>query len=439
MKERYFSFIKGRFAGQRFDHGLRIVVDPGNGAAAGLASQLLGQMGLEVIPVNDEPDGRFPGRSPEPREDTLEGTVEFLRKHDGDLAICFDGDADRVTFCDREGFLGFNEPIAFISRLAVEETGKKTVATTVETGQLLDLAVKDLGAEVVRGRVGDVAVAHLVQETDAALGVEQVGVYIMPEAGYYPDSIYASLFLLSRLRDAGEIRRFVRGLPRLYFDKARVPCANGLKESVMARVRAEGARVLAGGLPVSTVAVDGLRLEFADSWLLIRASGTEPIIRVIAESRSSERTAELMSRARDWSRTWRRVEMKAVFLCGGRGKRMFPIAEDKFLLDFLGKSLLEHQLEMARAAGLTELVIIANPDNRARIEEIAGRTAGVRIELAMQEESAGIADALKSAAPLLRGRSWSSTPTTSSPPRHIPGSWPRPLKPPPRPTSWATG
>ena len=82
-------------------------------------------------------------------------------------------------FCDKEGFLGFNELIAFISRLAIEESGKRKVATTVETGRLLDLAIEDLGAEVIRGKVGDVHVAHLVKENDAAIGVEQVGVYIL--------------------------------------------------------------------------------------------------------------------------------------------------------------------------------------------------------------------------------------------------------------------
>ena len=177
MKERYLSFIKGKLslAGFREQPGagsgsddsgkfrkgklalpesnrhLKVVIDPGNGAASGFASDIFVQMGLDVLPVNDEPDGLFPGRSPEPKEDTLQGTIDFLRQHDADLAICFDGDADRVVFCDREGFLGFNEPIAFMSRLAVKKTGKKKVATTVETGTLLDLAVKDLRVEVARG------------------------------------------------------------------------------------------------------------------------------------------------------------------------------------------------------------------------------------------------------------------------------------------------
>jgi phosphoglucosamine mutase len=295
MKQRYLSFIKGKLALPVLNRHLKVVVDPGNGAASKFASYILAQMGLDIIPVNDEPNGLFPGRNPEPKEDTLQGTVDFLRQHNADLAICFDGDADRVVFCDKEGFLGFNEPIAFISRLAVKRTGKKKIATTVETGRLLDLAVKDLGVEVVRGRVGDVALAYLVQELNAALGVEQVGVYIFPEVGYYPDSIFASLILLSQLNDADEIRQFFQGIPKLFFEKTRVSCPNELKELIMAQVKKKAHLFAADG----TNNLDGLRLEFPDSWILIRASGTEPVIRVISESTSQTRTDELISKGKE--------------------------------------------------------------------------------------------------------------------------------------------
>ena len=299
MKERYFSFINGKFSPSQFNRGLKIVVDPGNGAASRFASDIFTQMGLNVIPINDEPDGLFPGRGPEPREDTLQGTVDFLRQHDADLAVCFDGDADRVVFCDKEGFLGFNEPVAFISRLAVKNTGKRKIATTVETGTLLDLAVKDLGGEVVRGRVGDVAVAHLARELDAALGVEQVGVYIIPEAGYYPDSIFATLFLLSQITDAGEIRQFLRGIPGLFFEKAQVSCPDDLKEPVMTQAKERVHLLAPEGTLVNLNTLDGLRLELCDAWMLIRASGTEPAIRVISESTSRTRTDELIRKGKE--------------------------------------------------------------------------------------------------------------------------------------------
>jgi len=96
--------------------------------------------------------------------------------------------------------------------------------------------------------------------------------------------------------------------------------------------------------------------------------------------------------------------VKAVFLCGGRGKRMFPIAEDKFLLDFLDKPLLEHQINAACEAGLNHFVIIGNPDNIRRIEQITKRISGIEVDLAIQKKSLGIADALKSAEPFLHGQ-----------------------------------
>jgi len=96
--------------------------------------------------------------------------------------------------------------------------------------------------------------------------------------------------------------------------------------------------------------------------------------------------------------------VKVVLLCGGRGKRMFPITEDKFLLDFLGKPLLEHQIEVAHEAGLSHFVIIGNPENIAKIEQITKKIPGIKVDLALQKKSLGIADALKSAEPFLRGQ-----------------------------------
>ncbi len=292
MRDIYLKAIQGRLAPQALNQQLKIVVDPGNGAASGFASWVFSQLGLKVLPINDFPDGRFPGRSAEPKEDTLRKTVAFLKESGADLAVCFDGDADRVVFCDREGFLGFNEAIAFISRLAVHESGRKVIATTVETGRLLDLATRDLGVKVYRGRVGDADVAHLALENDAAIGVENVGVYILPRMGYYPETIFAALTLLCHIQDPGEIREFFRKIPALVFDKARVTCPNEEKATLMAVI----AQQASGFGAVSVNTLDGVRMEFPDSWMLIRASGTEPVIRVLAESPTAERTSELIDK-----------------------------------------------------------------------------------------------------------------------------------------------
>lgn len=292
MRETYLKAVQGRLPPQGLNQRLKIVVDPGNGAASGFATWVFTRLGLNVLPINDYPDGRFPGRDPEPKEDTLRRTMAYIKESGADLAVCFDGDADRVVFCDQEGFLGFNEAVAFISRLAVHQSGKKAVATTVESGRLLEMATRDLGARVYRGRVGDADVAHLALKYDAAIGVENVGVYILPAMGYYPETIFAALVLLCHIEHPREIRDFFRKMPPLFFDKGRVTCPNEEKNTLMTVI----AQQASGFGAVSVNTLDGVRLEFADSWMLIRASGTEPVIRVLAESPSPETTAELIDK-----------------------------------------------------------------------------------------------------------------------------------------------
>ena len=94
--------------------------------------------------------------------------------------------------------------------------------------------------------------------------------------------------------------------------------------------------------------------------------------------------------------------MKVVFLCGGIGKRMFPITEEKFLLKFLGKTLLEHQIELAKKAGLKDFILIGNPKNIEKIKEVCAKEK--KVEFVIQKEPKGMADALLSAEDLLRGK-----------------------------------
>ena len=93
--------------------------------------------------------------------------------------------------------------------------------------------------------------------------------------------------------------------------------------------------------------------------------------------------------------------MKVLFLCGGNGKRMAPLTDDKFLLRFLGKTLLEHQMQIVLEAGLSNIILVCNPQNRERVKAIAERFPSASIEIAVQEKPLGIANALESAAHLL--------------------------------------
>lgn len=288
--ERYLSILKEKIS-FKVEPRFKLVIDPGNGASYQLAPAFFRELGFEVSAVNDEPDGLFPGRSAEPTAETLQATIKSLNDDNADLAICFDGDADRVVFGDKEGFLGYNEMVAFISRLMIKQSGRARVVTTVETGKLLDAALAGTKAEVFRTKVGDVPLAYATKELDAAIGVEPVGVYILPQAGYYPESFLAALFLLSQIDDIREIRDFFAQLPPFFFEKARIPCPDDLKARVAEICREEAGSFEGGELN----ALDGTRLDFPDSWLLLRASGTEPIFRVLVEANSESRVKQLMA------------------------------------------------------------------------------------------------------------------------------------------------
>jgi phosphoglucosamine mutase len=195
-----------------------------------------------------------------------------------------------VVFCDRHGFLGFNEMIGFVARERVKDSPAKRVATTVETGRLVDLAVADVGGLVLRGMVGDISVAHLTRDEGCCIGVEQVGHYINPSIGYYPDTLYTALFLMSRISSPDDIREFYAGIPRLWYEKAGFRCPNAKLAAVGDFVAAHAGRFGADHVNL----LDGVRLEFPDAWMLIRASGTQPLVRVIVEADSEARLSALL-------------------------------------------------------------------------------------------------------------------------------------------------
>lgn len=256
LQKSYFDCIQQIPGANIFSKRFRVVIDPGNGVASKYASELFSNLGLEVFPVNDTPYGSFPGRSPEPREDTLLGTYELFKKNRTNLAISFDGDADRVVSIDKDGFIDFDEAIIFIASFAVKSSGKNRATATVEMGRLIELGLQSLGVKIARGTVGEMPVACLTRSIDGAIGVEPIGVYIMPEAGFYPNSFLAALTLLKNVEDISEGPDFFSDIPKLHSRQTKIPCSNETKFTIMQKVIDNASTFGSGVLNM----IDGLRL-----------------------------------------------------------------------------------------------------------------------------------------------------------------------------------
>jgi phosphomannomutase len=268
---------------------LRLVVDCACGPNSAWLPGFLREMGHEVLERNCVPDLTQCDRLPEPMPSTLGATLDYLREQGADAGLCFDGDNDRVVFMDREGLLGFQLGNAVMARVAMEESGRQDVVGSVETGRYVEEAVRGAGGRLHRTVVGDVNVAREVSRLAAAAGVEECGHYILPAVGHFSETVYPAALLLAR-RDINQVRGELAGIGQVYAAERRMDCCEEGKTAIMAAVVAS--------LPVEGGTVnrsDGLRVDWADGWLLVRPSGTSPYMKVTAEAFTPERRDELLS------------------------------------------------------------------------------------------------------------------------------------------------
>jgi phosphoglucosamine mutase len=273
---------------------LKLVVDCACGPNSEHMPGFLRTQGHEVLEKNCVPDVTKCDRPLEPKPGTLQNTVEFLKENGADAGLCFDGDNDRVVFLDRNGVLGFQEANAAIASIMVEESDseKKEVVGSVETGRLVEEAVKRAGGSLHRTIVGDTFIARTVKERGALLGLEECGHYLVPEIGFFSSTVYPAALLLAK-RDINNVRQEFSSLPKTFFAKERIGCPNERKKAVMefaaSRLRELGGRA---------TDIDGVRVDWDDAWVLVRPSGTEPYMKVSGEAVTQARLDELVTKGK---------------------------------------------------------------------------------------------------------------------------------------------
>jgi len=291
-------YVEGLAGSVELSRPWRVVLDPGCGATSLLAPRVFRELHCQVVALNARPDGYFPARSPDPRPDTIADLRRAVRELGADVGFAYDGDGDRMVVVDEEGrFVPFDVALACFAAHVVRSRGGGLVITTVEASYCVEEAVREAGGEVVKTRVGDVSVSMEVSRRGAVFGGEPCGAWICPDFSLAADGIAASVFLLRALDEAGvKPSEFFSGISRYVTVRDKVPCPNELKALVMSLLKEE--------LPGSfrqvreLIDIDGLRLELEGSWVLVRPSGTEPVIRITAEAKTSEEAEALARRAR---------------------------------------------------------------------------------------------------------------------------------------------
>jgi len=267
---------------------LDVVVDVGNGAG-GVTVDALAALGCHVETLNAQPDGSFPGRPSEPTAENCASLASLVRESDADLGIAHDGDADRLRAVAGDGtFLSGDATLALFAGAAAE-AGER-VAVPVDTSLAVEDYLAERGVGVERTPVGDVYVAAAAAEAGVAFGGEPSGAWIWPEETLCPDGPYAACKLVELAAERPLAER-AAALPSYPLRRDAVEVAE--KTAVMERVREH---TLAAFDSVTTL--DGVRVETEEGWFLLRASGTQPLVRVTAEAREEKRMAELFETAR---------------------------------------------------------------------------------------------------------------------------------------------
>jgi phosphoglucosamine mutase len=291
---RYIEAAKASFPrGQTLD-GLRIVVDCAHGAGYRVAPTVLWDLGAEVIPIGVAPDGFNINKAVGSTAPAALATL--VRERRADLGIALDGDADRVVLVDEAGQVVDGDQILALIARSWHAQGRLTggaVVATVMSNMGLERFLSARGLGLLRTAVGDRYVGERMREAGCNLGGEQSGHMIMPEFGTTGDGLIAALQVLSVLveekRPASEVLRCFAPLPQR-----------------LVNVRYAGASPLTKPVVAQAIAAEEAALG-ARGRVLIRASGTEPVIRVMAEAEEETLVEGVVGRLADLIKAEARV------------------------------------------------------------------------------------------------------------------------------------
>ena len=266
------------------------VIDAGNAVGGLITPQLLRKLGIRTITINGQLDGRFPGRGVEPAIENLKTMSNTSVIAKADFSVAHDGDADRAIFGDKTGRIFYGDiSIALFQRYILKEEKNKTFVTPISSSHIVSDIANEIDGDVIWTPVGCIYVSRkMIQKKNILGGEENGGLFFAPHQSVRDGPMAAALMAEIIAHSNTSLSELANSLPKYYQKKDKVNCPSSLKKKVMEHV--------IENIPekVEILTIDGIKLIYPDSWILIRPSGTEPILRVFVEAKSVERANAVM-------------------------------------------------------------------------------------------------------------------------------------------------
>jgi phosphomannomutase/phosphoglucomutase len=291
----YQDFVAGNL--QLGPRRLKVVVDAGNGTG-GIAVPIFQRLGVEVVPLFVEPDGRFPNHHPDPTvEQNLEPLKRKVLETHADVGIAYDGDSDRVGAVDERGQVLWGDQLMILfSRAILAEVPGAAIVAEVKCSFTLYDDIKARGGRGIMWKAGHSLIKAKMKEEHAELAGEMSGhIFFGNRWLGFDDGIYSSGRLVELLsRTAAPLSSLLADVPRTFSTpELRVDCPEEIKFEVVKQAQA----FFSSGY--QAVTVDGVRVVFPDGWGLVRASNTQPILVLRFEATTAARLAEIRKLVED--------------------------------------------------------------------------------------------------------------------------------------------
>jgi phosphomannomutase len=273
----------------------KVALDSINGAGGRITKKLLAEMGCEVSAINDEPTGMFP-HAPEPTADNLRDFCKIVKNMGADIGFAQDPDADRLAIVDEKGtYIGEEYSLALAAKYIFSKRSGKAAANLSTSRMIDDIAYK-ANSQVMRTAVGEANVASAMLEHDCIIGGEGNGGVIDLRVGPVRDSLVGIALVLQLMAETGKtISRLAAEVGGYYMNKDKFPADNNQAQQILTSAK----KIFAGAKLDST---DGCRFDFDEGWLHIRASNTEPVMRVIVEAKdyvTAQKYIDVVMKIRD--------------------------------------------------------------------------------------------------------------------------------------------